>query len=123
MKIYVNDKNEIKDVGTTTDESLIEHIINDEDNPFATWSIAKICCHKAEVKDGIVTMYTPYVDSRIIEHIDQLGKCNETNASDITDTQIAVTETYEKTIETDTTITDLQLAVVELYETMLGGAQ
>lgn len=74
MKIYVNDKNEIKDVCTTTDESLIEVIINDENNPFVNWSVAKICCFKVEVKDGNVIMYTPYVDSRIIEHIDKLGK-------------------------------------------------
>lgn len=77
MKIYVNDKNEIKDVGTTTDESLIEYVINDDiNNPFATWSIAKICCYKAVVENGIVTGFTPYVDSRLIEHIDRLGKEN-----------------------------------------------
>lgn len=76
MKIYVNNKNEIKDVGTTTDESLIEYVINDKINPFANWSVAKICCYRAEVENGIVTMFTPYVDSRIIEHIDQLGKAN-----------------------------------------------
>ena len=76
MILYVNEKNEIKDVGTTTDESLIEYVVNDEENPFAGWSIAKICCFRAKVEDGIVTMYTPYVDSRLIEHIDQLGKAN-----------------------------------------------
>ena len=77
MKIYVNDKNEIKDVGTTTDESLIEYVINDDiNNPFSTWSVAKICCHKAVVENGIVTDFTPYVDSTLIEHIDRLGKEN-----------------------------------------------
>ena len=76
MKIYVNEKNEIKDVGTTTDESLIEYVINDAYNPFANWSVAKICCYKVAVKDGYVTMSTPYVDSRIIEHIDRLGNQN-----------------------------------------------
>lgn len=76
MKIYVNHKNEIKDVGTTTDESLIEYVIDDENNPFASWSVAKICCYKVEVENGYVTMFTPCVNSRIIEHIDQLGKAN-----------------------------------------------
>lgn len=121
MILYVNDKNEIKDVGVTTDENLIEYVINDEYNPFAEWSIAKICCYKVEVKDGYVTMYAPYVDSRIIEHIDQLGKGNETNANNITDTQIGLTETYQKALDTDATVTDVQLALVELYEMILGG--
>lgn len=121
MKIYVNDKDEIKDVGTTTDESLIEYIINDEYNPFAEWSVAKICCYKVNVENGNVTMFTPYVDSRIIEHIDQLGKGNEANANNITDTQIGLTETYQKAIDTDATVTDVQLALVELYEMILGG--
>lgn len=98
MKIYVNDKKEIKDVGTTTDESLIEYVINDESNPFVNWSVAKICCYKVEVKDGYVTMFTPYVDSRIIEHIDQLGKENEVNASDITNMQLAICDIYESTL-------------------------
>lgn len=77
MKIYVNDKKEIKDVGTTTDESLIEYVINDEMNPFVSWSIAKICCHRAEVIDGIVTEFTPYVSTIIIDQLDRLGKENE----------------------------------------------
>lgn len=77
MKIYVNDKNEIKDVHSTKDTSLREIVINDENHPFASWSIAKICCFKVEVKDGYVIMYTPYVDSRIIEHIDKLSKEDE----------------------------------------------
>ena len=77
MRIYVNNKKEIKDVVTTTDNSLIEYVINDEYNPFINWSVAKICCYKAEVdEDGNVIMFTPYVDSRIIEHIDKLGKQN-----------------------------------------------
>lgn len=76
MIIYVNNKNEIKDVNTTTNISLIELKINDKNNPFANWSIAKICCYKVEVTDGTVTMYTPYVDTKLIEHIDRLGKEN-----------------------------------------------
>lgn len=74
MKIYTNEKGEIKDVGSTTDSTLIEQDINDDDNPFEGWSDAKICCYKVAVKNGTVLMYTPYVDSRLIEHIDQLGR-------------------------------------------------
>ena len=78
MILYVNKKNEIKDVNTTTDESLTPLAVNDNvnDNPFLSWSIAKICCHKVEVKNGVVTTLTPYVDSRIIEHIERQGQEN-----------------------------------------------
>ena len=74
MILYVNERNEIKDVNQTTDTSLIPLEVNDTDNPFIGWSVAKICCYKVNVKDGMVTMMTPYVDSRLLEHIDQLGK-------------------------------------------------
>lgn len=78
MILYVNSKNEIKDVNTTSDENLTPLEINDNtlDNPFLSWSIAKICCYKIEVKNGAVTMYAPYVDSRIIEHIERQGQEN-----------------------------------------------
>ena len=75
MKIYVNDKNEIHEVNTCSDPSLIELEVTD--GTFDGWSEAKICCYKATVSEGNVTMMTPYVDSRLIEHIDQLGKQTE----------------------------------------------
>ena len=74
MILYVNQNNEVKDVNTTSDPTLTALTVNDTDNPFASWSTAKICCYKVEVKNGEITMYTPYVDSRLIEHIDMLGK-------------------------------------------------
>ena len=55
------------------------------------------------------------------EKLNKLNQKCEANTGDITDTQIAVTETYEKTLATDTTVTDIQLAMTELYEMMLGG--
>lgn len=75
MKIYVNERNEIHEVNTCSDPSLIELEVTD--GTFDGWSEAKICCYKATVQDGNVTMMTPYVDSRLIEHIDQLGKQTE----------------------------------------------
>lgn len=75
MKIYVNERNEIHEVNTCSDPSLIELEVTD--GTFDGWSEAKICCYKVNVKDGNVTMMTPYVDSRLIEHIDQLGKQTE----------------------------------------------
>lgn len=121
MKVYINNYGEIKDVHNTTDSALTELEINDSKNPFKNWSVAKICCHKVEVKDGKVTKFSPYIDSKLIEHIDQLGKGNETNSNNLTDTQIGLTETYQKALETDATVTDIQLALVELYEMILGG--
>ena len=76
MILYVNKKNEVKDVNTTTDNSLTPLVVNDNDNPFLSWSIAKICCYKVEVENGIVTSFTPYVDSRIVEHIERQGQAN-----------------------------------------------
>ena len=73
MILYVNDKNEIKDVNTTSDPSLIALEINDnEENPFKDWTKAKICCYKVTVQDGMVTMMIPYIDSRIIEYMSRL---------------------------------------------------
>lgn len=124
MILYVNSNNEIKDVDITNDEKLIPLEVNDDEfNPFKGWSVAKICCFRVEVTDGYVMMFTPYVDSRLIEHIDKLGKTDETAASDIVDTQIALTETFEKTEEADALITDIQLALVEVYEMLTGGAE
>lgn len=78
MILYVNSKNEIKDVNTTSDKNLTPLEVNDNiyDNPFLSWSPAKICCHKVEVENGVVTEYTPYVDSRIVEHIERQGQEN-----------------------------------------------
>ena len=75
MKIYVNERNEIHEVNTCSDPSLIELEVTD--GTFDGWSEAKICCYKATVNEGNVTMMTPYVDSRLIEHIDQLGRQTE----------------------------------------------
>lgn len=74
MILYVNENNEIKDVNTTSDPSLIALQVDDETNPFKDWTIAKICCYKATVSDGIVISMTPYIDSTIVEMVDRLGK-------------------------------------------------
>lgn len=75
MILYVNSNNEIKDVGSTTDESLTKvEIVDDEYNPFRDWSVAKILCYKVLVKDNRVVMMTPYVDSNLIEKIEDICK-------------------------------------------------
>ena len=92
MIIYCNEKGEIHDVGSTTDLTLTP--IEVTDGTFDTWTVAKICCYKVRVQDGNVTMLTPYVDSRLIEHIDQLGKQAE-SAIPWTATKIAYIDDTE----------------------------
>ena len=73
MIVYVNDKNEIHDVNKSNDPSLTP--IEITDGTFDGWSDAKICCYKVTIdSNGHVMACTPYVDSRLIEHIDQLGQ-------------------------------------------------
>ena len=76
MLVYVDSESRIKAVGTTTDTTLTELYINENDDsfPFKGWSTAKICCYKVTVQDGIITMMTPYVDSRILDFVDDIGK-------------------------------------------------
>lgn len=75
MILFVNNKQEIHDVGSTSDKSLSPLYVDENNDmfPFKGWSVAKICCYMVTVSDGIVIMMTPYVDSNIISHIDQLG--------------------------------------------------
>lgn len=72
MTIYTDTEGRIKDVNTTSDTTLIPQEITD--GTFDGWTTAKICCYKVSVSNGNVTMMTPYVDSRLIEHINMLGR-------------------------------------------------
>lgn len=75
MTVYVNDRNEIHDVGSTTDPKLTP--IEVTDGSLDNMSEALICCYKVTVVDGVVTMRTPYVPSTVLESIDRLGKQTE----------------------------------------------
>ena len=116
MIVFINERNEIKDVNETKDETLTP--IEVEDGAFKGWCVAKICCFKVILRDGEFCGFTPYIDSRIIEHIDRLGSGNEKNASDVVDTQMALTEAYDQTLTNSDDITDMQLALAEVYELM-----
>ena len=74
MKVYVDSESKIRDVGSTTDTTLTELTINDDGNPFKGWSKAKICCYMVNVENGIVTMMTPYIDSRSLDMVDTIGR-------------------------------------------------
>lgn len=97
MKVFINAKNEIKDVNSTTDASLT--MVEIPEGVFDDWSEAKILCYKVCLLDGAFAGFTPAVDTRIIEHLDNLGKANERNASDVTDIQMAMAELYEMSME------------------------
>lgn len=75
MIVYTNSAGEIKDVNTTTDPTLTAQEITD--GTFDGMSTALICCYRVTVQDGVVVSKTPYIDSRLLEHIDQLGKQTE----------------------------------------------
>ena len=80
MIVFVDGESKIRAVDKTTDESLIPLYIKDETNPFIGWSKAKICCYMVTVSDGVVTMMTPYVDSRLLDQIDMMGHSIEAQA-------------------------------------------
>lgn len=118
MKIFVNERNEILDVGETRDSSLTPYEVDDE--MFKGWSIAKICCYKVYVSLGKVCGFTPYVDSRLIEHIEQLGQSTEINKADISDNREGLIETFDSTITNSDDIADCREAIIELYDMILG---
>ena len=128
MIIFVNERNEIKDVDVTRDDTLTAYEIVDNENPFENWEVDKICCYRVgltpervteiigteevtytdlegnevtttrdvtETKETgkyLITMMTPYIDSRIIEPIVWLRKQIKDNSGDILTTQNALCE-------------------------------
>ena len=115
MIIFVNNKNEIKDVDATRDETLTAYEIAATDNPFEGWAADKICCYRVgltpEIADGeetgkyLVTMMTPYIDSRIIEPIVWLREQIKSNSADIVTTD-------ERILEIETALCDLSMLMV-----------
>lgn len=83
MYVYMNKNHEIKSVNSPIGD-LDGYYIDDEFNPFKDWSYPKICCYKADIVDGTVMMFTPYVTSDVIESIDRLAKQNNANLEEIT---------------------------------------
>jgi len=96
MILFCDLEGNIHDVNTTNDNSLIQiEITDDDNNPFKDWTTAKICAYRCQVIDGHVVSLTPRIDSRLIEHIDQLGAEAQVNAADAADLRAAVEELYE----------------------------
>ena len=86
MKVFVNEEDNIKAVHASDDTSLQMYELDEtvDDFPFSGWSDARIMCYRINVvpiMDGeesngkyMVTMMTPYVDSRLIEKIEDIYK-------------------------------------------------
>ena len=159
MIIFVNEFNEIKDVNVTRDETLTAYEIVDDDNPFANWSVDKICCYRVgltpetvtevigteeytytdlegnevtetrdvtETKETgkyLITMMTPYIDSRIIEPIVWLRRQIKDNSNDILVTQDALCEasmdTEEKFTMSDERFLEIETALCDLSTILL----
>lgn len=84
MKVFVNEEGKIKAVHTSNNTSLQMYELDEthESYPFSEWSDARIMCYRisvAPIKNDeeptgkyMVTMMTPYVDSRLIEKIEDI---------------------------------------------------
>ena len=95
MILYVDSENKIRAVDETSDPTLTPIEIADEDNPFLGHSNAYICCYKVTAskvpiypepnpeEEGepepigyktVITMMTPYIDSRSLDAVDLMGR-------------------------------------------------
>lgn len=87
MILFVDSDSNIKAVNHTDDETLTPLFVDETNEmfPFKGWSTAKLCSYKVSVSDGIVTMMTPYRDSRQLDFIDEIGhdSDNKTEALEI----------------------------------------
>lgn len=116
MYISVNKNNEIKKVGI--DENLTALYVDENMSgfPFEGWSDAKICCYKVTVKDGIITMMTPYIDSRMLDHFDQIGAVEEENSEALFDTADATSEISDALFELADYVAELEEMIVNMTE-------
>ena len=116
MYLSVNEYNEVKKVGI--DENLTVLFVDEtrEDFPFRGMSEARICCYRINVKDGIIMMMTPYMDSISLDVIDQLGQSTDVNKSDISDNRDGLMETFESTLTNADDVAINRQAIEELYE-------
>ena len=75
MILYVDNENKVRAVNSTDDAKLTSLYVDEtaEMFPFKGWSTARICCYKVTVVNAEITMWTPYIDSRNLEMIDNMG--------------------------------------------------
>lgn len=72
MNIGINGNYQIKQIRDITDITLTIFELNEIDElyPFKNWSDAKILCYCYKVDDCGISVY-PYIDTNIIEKIDE----------------------------------------------------
>lgn len=116
MYISVNDKNEIKKVGIDENLTVLYVDENSADYPWNGWSEAKICCYKVTVKDGIITMMTPYIWSDNLDVIDQLGKLTDDNSEGLYDVADATSEISDALFELADYVAQLEEMIVNRTE-------
>jgi len=117
MIIYVNNRGEIKDVGSTKQLGLTAIIIPEEENPFEGWSVARILCYRVfRDRDGNIGGYTPYIDSRIVEQLDKMGVVTEENTEGVSACFDGIAETYESVDATNDSVNACLDALAEIYE-------
>lgn len=87
MILYVDGDSNVKAVDHTEDETLTPLYVDETNElfPFKDRSVAFICSYKVNVTDGVVTMMTPYRDSKVLDYIDEVGhdSDNKTEALEI----------------------------------------
>lgn len=83
MKVYVDDTNRIRAVGSTKDPNLREVIIKDDDemNPFNGWSEARICTYTIVLnEEGRIADLNCCVKTSSLPYIDEIGHIADDNA-------------------------------------------
>lgn len=126
MKVFVNEEGKIKAVHASDDTSLQMYELDEtvESFPFAGWSDGRIMCYRINVAPitideeltgkYMVTMFTPYVDTRIIEKIEDLYKENGALRSSQIVTEQTITDVDLQMIENEQMITDMDLRLMTL---------
>ena len=126
MKVFVNEEGKIKAVHTSDDTSLQTYELDEEhaSYPFAGWSDGRIMCYRINVSPitideeltgkYMVTMMTPYVDTIIIEKIEDLYTENGALRSSQIETEQTITDVDLQMIENEQMITDMDLRLMTL---------
>ena len=77
MIVYVNERNEIKDVNHTEDTTLSPIDLNGISHPFEDMSVDEICCYKVRINERGNAVVQPYVVKDLRDRFARLGKENE----------------------------------------------
>lgn len=126
MKVFVNEEGKIKAIHASDDTSLQMYELDEtvESFPFSGWSDGRIMCYRINVAPitidaeptgkYMVTMLTSYVDTRIIEKIEDLCKENGVLRSSQIVTEQTITDLDLQMIETEQMNTDMDLRLMAL---------